>query len=235
MIKKCLIFGLIACSIALSQLALAGTWKDSFEDNDMSEWKIVRSGNGAGKLWSDKGEAVAESLVESGLAMWLTGESTWRYYAVSCQAKLVKSKKEPPTFGIVMHANNDELLDARYYFRVIGDFNFISIRKFRSFPAGPVTLGEFDFEVKMNKWYQLTATIHRNGKIEFQIDKQVFTLNDPNLLGPGRAGLFVTDAEVRFDDVEITGTNIDNGGPGRARPVEPQTKLATTWGHLKGK
>lgn len=238
MIRKILIFGLVICSVALNQFAFAGTWKDSFEDNDMSEWKIVDDWeNVTGKWWSDKGEAVAESLVESGFAMWLTGESAWEHYAVSCRAKLVKSKKEPATFGIVMHANSNKrlggLLDAHYYFSVIGDFNFISIRKFPPFPAEPVTLGEFDFEVKADRWYQLTATIHRNGKIEFHIDKQVFTLADPKLLGPGQAGLFVSDAEVRFDDIEITGSNIDDGGPGKARPVEPQAKLATIWGHLK--
>ena len=238
MIKKCLIFGLVICSVSLNQFALAGTWKDSFEDNDMSEWKIVDDWeNAAGKWWVDKGEAVAESLRESSFAMWLTGESTWEYYAVSCRAKLVKSKKKPATFGIVMHANNNELLggllDEHYYFSVIGDFNFISIRKFHPFPAEPVTLGEFDFKIKVGRWYQLTATIHRNGKIEFQIDEQLFTLSDPNLLGPGQAGLFISDAEVRFDDVEITGSNIDDGGPGKARPVEPKAKLATIWGHLK--
>ena len=238
MLKKCLILGLVVCSIALNQFALAGTWKDSFEDNDMSEWKIVDDWeNGAGKWWADKGEAVAESLDESGFAMWLAGESTWEYYAVSCRAKLVKSKQEPATFGIVMHANNnkllDGLLDAHYYFRIIGDFDFISIRKFRPFPAEPVTLGEFDFEVKMGRWYQLTATIHRNGKIEFYIDKKLFTVSDPTPLEAGQAGVFVSDAEVRFDDVEITGQNIDDGGPGNTLPVEPQTKLATTWGHLK--
>ncbi len=240
MIKKTFIFGLLVCSIALNQFALAGTWKDSFEDNDMSEWKIVDDWeNGAGKWWSDKGEAVAESLDESGFAMWLTGESTWRYYTVSCQAKLVKSKNEPPTFGIVMHANNDGvldgLLDAHYYFRVIGgDFNFISIRKFRPFPDGPVTLGEFDFEVKADRWYQLTATIHRNGKIEFYIDKKLFTAFDANPLEAGQTGIGVSDAEVRFDDVEITGQNIDDGGPGNTTlSVKPQAKLTTTWGHLK--
>ncbi len=238
MIKKWLIFGFVVCSVVLNQFALAGTWKDSFEDNDMSEWKIVDDWeNGAGKWWSDKGEAVGESLAESGFAMWLTGESTWRYYTLSCRAKLVKSKKVPPTFGLVMHANNNELLDIRldahYYFRVIADFNFISIRKFRPFPAGPVTLGEFDFEVKADRWYQLTATIHRNGEIEFHIDKKLFTVFDANPLEAGKTGVGVSDAEVRFDDVEVTGQNIEDGGPGKAHPVEPKTKLATTWGYLK--
>lgn len=229
MIRNSFILGLIVWSVALSQFADAGTWKDSFEDNDMSEWKIVPSANGAGKWWSDKGEAVAESLVESGRAMWLTGESTWRYYTLSCQAKLVESKKEPSTFGIVMHFYREGLLPVYYAFRVIPDFNLITIRKFRPLPANPVTLGELDFESEMDKWYQLTATIHKNGTIEFQINKKVFTLFDPNPLGPGQTGLFVTNAETRFDDVEITGSNIFNGGPG----TSGRQLLTTTWGYLK--
>ncbi len=227
--KKILIFGLIVCSFALNQLTLAGTWKDSFEDDNMTEWKIVHYSNGAGEWWTDKGEAVAESLVESGLALWVTGETTWRYYTVSCRAKLIKSKKEPANFGIVMNYNDDALLKVYYAFRVIADFNFISIRKFRTHPANPITLGEFDFDVEMDKWYQLTTTIYKNGTIEFKIDKKVFTMFDPNPLGPGQAGLFVSNAETRFDDVEITGANIFNGGPGRSGIQI----LTTTWGHLK--
>lgn len=229
MIKRFLIAGLVVCNVALNQFALAGAWKDSFEDNDMSEWQIVQSGNGAGKWWSDKGEAVAESLVESGRALWLTGEPTWRYYAVSCQAKLVKNKKEPATFGIVMHYYREGLLPVYYAFRVVPDYNLITIRKFRPLPANPVTLAELDLEVEAGKWYQLAATIHKNGTIEFQVDKKVFTLFDHNPLGPGQAGLFVTNAETRFDEVEISGVNIFNGGPGRTGAQ----LLTTTWGHLK--
>ena len=43
----------------------------------------------------------------------------------------------------------------------------------------------------------------------------------------------VGNAQARFDDVEITGNTIPNGGPGTL-PVEPSGKLATTWGELKG-
>ena len=61
----------------------------------------------------------------------------------------------------------------------------------------------------------------------------MFTVFDANPLGAGRTGMGVSNAEVRFDDIEITGQNIDDGGPGNTLPVEPHAKLATTWGHLK--
>ena len=51
----------------------------------------------------------------------------------------------------------------------------------------------------------------------------------------GKAGLVVGNARARFDDFQITGENIPNGGPGKPRPVAPQAKLATTWGRLKMK
>ena len=58
------------------------------------------------------------------------------------------------------------------------------------------------------------------------------SIDDEPLKG-GQAGLVVADGQARFDNVEITGPNIDNGGPGKAFPVEPRAKLATTWGKLK--
>ena len=229
MMKKILTFALIVCSFALNPLTLAGTWKDSFEDDDMSEWKIVHYSNGAGEWRADNGETVAEALVESGRALWVTGETTWRYYTLSCRAKLIKSKNEPANFGIVMHYNDDALLTVYYDFRVIADFNLITVKKFRPPPANFIKFGEFDFEVEVDKWYQLTTTIHKNGTIEFQIDDEVFTLFDHNPLAAGQAGLYVSNAETRFDDIEITGANIFNGGPGRSGIQI----LTTTWGHLK--
>ena len=88
--------------------------------------------------------------------------------------------------------------------------------------------------VEVGRWYQLAATIHKDGTLEFQIDQQVLRIVDDNLSPKsGQAGLSVGGVQVLFDDVEITGENIPDGGPGKSRPVEPQTKLATIWGQLK--
>lgn len=62
-----------------------------------------------------------------------------------------------------------------------------------------------------------------------------FSANDPSPLRGGKAGLVVADARARFDNVEISGNNIPNGGPGKPFDVKPQAKLATTWGKLKSR
>ena len=81
----------------------------------------------------------------------------------------------------------------------------------------------------MNLLLPFMKTAHLN----FKVNDEVFTVIDDEPLKGGQAGLVVADGQAHFDDVEITGPNISNGGPGKARPVNPKAKLATTWGKLK--
>ena len=234
MIKKCLIFfGLVACSIALNQFALAGTWKDSFEDDNISEWTIFNELPENEKWWVHEGEALGETFEIPGLhSFWLTGDTKWQNYTISCRAQLIKVKNESAGFGLLLHHRSEEL--AAYMFLVKRAPDRARILKILPPPHLSVQLKRLDIVVEVDKWYQLAATIHKDGTLEFQIDQEVLRIVDDNLSPKsGQAGLVVGGAQVRFDDVEITGENIPNGGPGKARPVEPQTKLATTWGYLK--
>ncbi len=231
--KTFLILGVAVCIFVFNPLVFAGTWRDGFADNDTPEWKIHNPANGAAKWWTDKGEAVGEALAESIPTWWLTGEPTWQNYTISCQAKLVKIKKDFATFGLAAHFNIVDEATSFYYFRVISGLDFISIKRHHRLAPRIITLGEFDFGVEADKWYQLTATIHKNGIIEFQIEDEKFTVFDPNPLEQGQPALSVSNAQVRFDDVEIMGTNIRDSGPGDAQSVSPQSKLTTIWSQLK--
>ena len=234
MIKKRLIFGLVACSVALSQLALAGTWKDSFEDNNTQEWESL-GWNEKEEWWIDAGEAVGKTDKHNVLSIWVTGDVAWQNYAVSCRVKLVEIKEQFSGLGLVLYHGDKKT--SLYLFEILSDwkkFGFITIKKLPPPPAQSVKLAEFNFIPQANKWYKLTASVSRRA-LEFQIDGEVLTTIDHSPLKSGKAGLFVLNGQARFDDVEITGPNIDNGGPGKARPVEPKTKLATTWGHLKNR
>ena len=157
-----------------------------------------------------------------------TGEIAWRNYSFSCKAKLDKAKQEPATFGIILHHQWEEF--SFYVFRILYPWEMVHITKMSQ--EGSQTLGEFDFPAKLDTWYTLTASIDSRGKIKFKIDDVVFTTVDADPIKNGKAGLIVVRAQARFDDVEITGSNIPNGGPG-TRPVEPSGKLAMTWGKLK--
>ena len=232
MSKKCLIFGLVICSVVLNQFALAGTWKDSFEDNITSEWTTFNK-TPKEKWWIHEGEAVGETVEGTNLvSFWLTGDVKWRDYTVSCRAKLTKVKNDSAGFGLLLHHRSEEL--AAYMFRIELAPDRARILKILPPPQPSVQLGRLDIVVDIDRWYQLAATIHKDGILEFRVGQEVLRAVDGNLMPKsGQVGLAVGGAQVRFDDVEITGENIPNGGPGTSRPVNSQAKLATTWGHLK--
>ena len=221
----------LACFLGTeSQRTFAGTWRDDFEDNDTREWKIFNLDRKVEKWWIDDGEAVGEIFLPGFMSLWLTGELTWKNYSVSCRAKLVEDKNEPPTIGLTLHDRGDE--DSRYLFFL--DYIFGTVRIVKAVHDDWNVIS-YLFDAEIDTWYQLTATVREEGILEFQIDDTVFTAIDDDILKGGQAGLVVADGRAHFDDFEVTGANISNGGPGKPHPVEPKAKLATVWGHLKSK
>ncbi len=217
----------------------AGTWRDDFEDNYTHEWKIFNHIRQDEKWWINDDEAVGEIFKPGFMSLWLTGDLKWKYYSVSCRAKLVNDRNEPPTIGLTLHDRGWE--DSRYLFFI--DYVIDTVRIVRAVHNDWADVEHF-FASEKDTWYQLTATVFEDGTLEFRIQNldaeldaapQVFTAFDPDPLPGGQAGLVVADARGRFDDVEITGDNIPNGGPGRRtlQPVAPQAKLTTTWAKLK--
>ena len=95
---------IIVCfSIQAWQSALAGTWRDDFEDKDTREWKIFNLDRKVEKWWINDGEAVGEIFLPGFMSLWITGELTWKNYSLSCRAKLVEDKNEPPSIGLTLH------------------------------------------------------------------------------------------------------------------------------------
>ena len=209
------------------EISFAGTWRDDFEDRVTREWKIYNLDRQVENWWVNKGEAVGRIFKRGFISLWLTGELDWENYSISCRAKLVKERNDPARVGLTLHDRGDE--DSRYLFFIDFFFGTVSIIK-----AGPDRWFPrvFPFVSDIDTWYRLRATVN-DGQLEFQVNDQVFTAEDPDPLKPGQAGLVIGNAEARFDDVAVTGVNIKNGGPGRPQAVDAQEKLATTWGHIK--
>ena len=223
------LFHVVLCAIVFNQQSFAGIWTDAFEDDNTQEWELFNTHNESAKWWLDEGEAVAETFDPHDLpTIWATGELDWRNYSLSCRAKLVEAKKEPASLGLILHQRWEE--PSFYAIQILYPWNLVYITKHHSRKRS--ILGEFDFTSKLNRWYALTASIDSRGKLKFQIDDEVFTISDANPIKRGKPGLVVSGAQARFDDVEIKGSNVPNGGPG-TRPVEPSGKLAITWGKLK--
>ena len=209
------------------QISFAGTWRDDFEDRITKEWKIYNLDRQVENWWVNKGEAVGRIFKRGFMSLWLTGELDWENYSVSCRGKLVKERNDPAYIGLTLHDRGEE--DTRYLFFINFFFGTVSIIK-----ASPRNWStrEFPFVSDIDTWYQLRATVN-DGQLEFQVNDQVFVSEDSSPLKSGQAGLVVGNAEARFDDVAITGLNIKNGGPGRARTVDRQEALTTTWGRIK--
>lgn len=212
-----------------SQFTLAGTWRDDFEDNDIREWEIFNRVRQHEKWWINDGEAVGEIFENPFFSLWTTGELTWEYYTVSCRAKMVEDGNGPPYIGLTLHDRGEE--NSRYIF-LIDYFNEIASIERRAVGNGEATRA---YTAEIDTWYELEATVYEDGSLDFRINDFIIKAIDDDPLEGGKVGLVVGNARARFDDFQITGENIPNGGPGKPRPVAPQTKLATTWGRLKMK
>ena len=209
-------------------ISFAGTWRDDFEDRITREWKIYNLDRQVENWWVNQGEAVGRIFKRGFMSLWLTGKLDWENYSVSCRAKLVKERNDPAYIGLSLHDRGDE--HTRYLFFINFFFGTASIIKASPNVWVPQT---FPFVSDIDTWYRLRATV-KDEQLEFQVNDEVFTAEDPFPLKSGQAGLVVGNAEGRFDDVAITGLNIKNGGPGRQQlPVDTRGSLTTTWGRIK--
>ena len=209
-------------------IGFAGIWRDDFEDRITREWKIYNLDRQVENWWVNQGEAVGRIFKRGFMSLWLTGKLEWENYSVVCRAKLVKERNDPARVGLTLYDRGDE--HSRYLFFI--DFFFGSVLITKAEPDRWFTR-EFPFVSDIDTWYRLRATVN-DGQLEFQVNDQVFTSEDPFPLKPGQAGLVVANAEARFDDVAITGVSIKNGGPGRQQlSVDTRGSLTTTWGQIK--
>ncbi len=213
----------VAYTLSLLLPAFGGTWRDDFEDNKISEWEIYNEHKQEEKWWIDDGEAVGEIFSPGFLSLWLTGDLKWEQYSVSCRAMLEDSKNSPPTVGLTLYDRGDER--SNYFFLIDYELNLAVINNTK---VG--SIARFDYVAEEGVWYELTATVYGDGRLDFTINDSMFSVVDLNPLAGGKAGLVVGDARARFDDFAVTGDSIRDGGP---FDVEPRAKLATIWGSLK--
>lgn len=222
--------------------AFAGTWRDDFEDNDTKEWEIFNLNRQVEKWWINDDEAVGEIFQPGFWSLWMTGENNWKFYSVKCVVKLIDEKNDPPFFGLTLHDRGEE--GGRYVFYVDYLRGFAVIDKWDA-NGGSVRR---NFVAEKDVWYELNASVvldqfeEGEAVLEFSIKNAdvkdenplvTFTAQDADPIDKGQVGLAISNARVRYDNVEIKGDNIPNGGPGKPQAVKPQRKLTITWGSIK--
>lgn len=231
---------------------IAGTWRDDFSDDDTSEWKVHDTtliahdaSLNLSKWQLDNNQVVGEIFGSEVATLYLTGASSWRYYSIACRAKFVPNGTSNVAFGLVLHAQLDQEFLHQYICLVETVSNTARINRLIGEPFVDWEEKTFPFVAEVNTWYHLTASIDSDEKLTFKIKKDtpnaddenevVFTKTFPKTTEGGYAGLHVAGAKVRFDDVEIIGSNIPTRSAIGGFSVEAQGKLATVWGALKKK
>lgn len=248
---KCILYTLIITLLLLSfsPHSIAGTWEDDFSKKNNISWEIFNIAawqndpdeNTA--KWEIKNSEVFGSIHELFKnSMFLTGELTWQNYTVSCHTKFIGEEDKSAFLGLILHARIQE--NKRYMFLL----NYFDQKASMTATAGPLKQGGepfkgwsqkvFDFKIKFNTWYLLSASAMENDRIHFNIrnledgkNQAEFSLivEEP-LEDGGLTGFYVENADAVFDNIKIEGKNIPNGG---TFLVESRNKLATTWSRLK--
>jgi hypothetical protein len=87
-------------------------------------------------------------------------------------------------------------------------------------------------------WYQLKV-IAKGDNFKLYIDEKTVGEFTDNSIPSGEVGLPVSNTHVHFDDIIITGDDVEDGGswdPAKhpeEKAVEPKSKLATAWAKIK--
>ncbi len=235
--------------LSFANHCLAGTWEDDFSNINNSTWEVFNivawepADDTLGAKWEIKNGSVSGSMHELfKKTMFLTGELKWQNYSVSCRAKYVGEEDKTAILGLIMHARIQE--NKRYMFLL----NYFDQKASIVATAGPLkqTGDKFrgwsqeihNFKIEFNTWYLLSASTMGSNILIFNIknledtnnmDEFSIEVNEPITEG-GLTGFLVENANAVFDDIKIEGKNIRNGG---TFPIEPHSKLTTTWGKLK--
>lgn len=224
----------------------AGTWYDDFESGGLDEWEIYaedpefesweeKDGVAAGQIFYDEPDVTVLSILQ----LKPIGEdpSGWKNYTVRARMRLESEPQEDDTtlFGVIVYDRLDETM----YHLCLLHFQESSVWvHIRSSPDDRNT-EMFPFQVERKVWYNMTVrveTMEASENVTVQIDDNPpMSVDWETKIESGGVGLVVGDSIVSFDDFELEGDNIPDGGPGFPLQafVSPAGKAAQVWGKIK--
>ena len=232
----------LLCFLAFS--ASAGTFIETFGDDDLEAWKELVHLNKAPGSWEVINNELHAVSRETFNRLLTTGDNTWENYTIEFNVKPIK-KHGIGTIVIAARINgtwavscsiNDRIVDADPGTRIscnYGDWHWITFIELHTTPH-PL--------LRLNNWAHLKLSVQEN-IVTFWVDgKQVMEPTKLLILAgvqvfdgfpdflTGGVGFGLANYTARFDNITITGDTIPNSG---GFAVTPGSKLATTWGNLK--
>ncbi len=224
MIRKTLFAVLLVCFVSTSSV-LAGTWEDDFEDGlanwgGVNEWWTVEDGECSGKYF--------------GGSEWIfTGDTEWTDYTVNCKMKFTGNRTPGGYAGITFR--DQAMIGPGWYFFCIDAPSGTAKGWKNNSPV--ISRVPLPFAISKDTWYELRI-IAEGDHFEFYIDEKPAGkfVDDSN--PSGCVGLVVKNVHAHFDDLIISGDDVEDGGSWEPdehpeQAVEPYDRLATTWASVR--
>jgi hypothetical protein len=211
----------------VSQPAWAGTKMWDFEDAAQAgDWEVA---NGTWEIQDGvyKEISMAESAAHS-----LAGDVTWDNYTLEAKIRVDEHRYA----GLAFRAQN-EFEYYVFYIELNPEPNDLCFFKHKQGGFGerdrpePNKTDASGEDIKHGEWFTMKIVVEGNEFTCFLNDKEMCVGSDNlgNEYTNGRVGVFAWQTRASFDDITVSGPGIE----GTTTAVNPQNKLAITWGKLK--
>ena len=208
---------LVLFGVAFSLPTFAGTQLWDFEKKH-DDWKVA-NGNWeikGGVYHVDRGGRAEHSLV---------GEEKWDDYTIEAKVRL----DEHNWAGIVFRAQS-EMEYYVYYLNVPS--NIVELWQHNkgawdtreNIAKTPAAGG---IKIKNGEWIDMKVVVDGE-EFELYVNGKLQGEHEDDTYKTGQVGVWAWETEASFDDFTVSGDNIKD-----TLAVEPNNKLATTWGRLK--
>ncbi len=250
----------IALLIAIvpASVAHSGTFLDDFHDRNLDGWHVMYPLGFPIPIAFKDNYLVIDTTVEEGelpvgleftkflgLELRLDNSEDWISYTLICRVRIVEvSEESPGSFSVRVR-------------RSLGHFDMPAEQEMLIIPVGqrvqvhtipPDAKPDHGLEgmilrqilpekqlrrpIKLGRWLPVKIVVEKSN-FEFHFDDNFITQYEDENAVPGTVGFQIgSGMVVHLDDVVITGPEIPNIGSPLS--VNPEARLATTWGEIKG-
>ncbi|MBM3241967.1 hypothetical protein FJZ31_37325 [Candidatus Poribacteria bacterium] len=232
----------VLCALLISLPALAGTFRDNFDDGNFEGWMETFGGNpNIEPDWKVQNGALIGRR-DSGWCVHLTiGDADrWRDYTIECDVR-VTERIQNEWGGILHYAG--VVGRFRHENRLTHDGIWVSLNL-----KVPPTVWEgvivtqnnlwvwlrdveTPFNAQLNTWYHLKSVIKVDA-FKFYVDDALVTSFNSGAIPTGQVGICIGVCTAEFDNIVITGDDVPDTGP-NGFSVKPKDKLPIVWAKLK--
>ena len=242
---------IVAVLLLLPLSGWAGTFIETFNDDDLKEWQELVQQNEKPGAWEVIDRELHAVSTDRWLRLLTIGNKKWRDYTIEVDVKPLE-KHRLASIVIAARIRGTRLvfceIGGEIGDRLFGTSNVLCrTGDFRTNRSELLYFGNHP-PLKLDDWSTL--------KLSVKGETFIFSVNDEKItetggdfafvlagraifegkvnrlqgLLTGGAGFGLANYTARFDNLIITGKDIPNKG---TLPVVSRGKLATTWGHLK--